>query len=192
MQRGGQVHILLDDVVIVRAVIVGPINPGNDPGVDPVGIVQFAPVADVGDQGRFHHVRQGADDNHAPRGVVGVLSFLRFIGNHPEHLAVIVQARGALPLFQVRFGNERENALGGLHQQGIAPVVAVAVGRSGNRAERTDRADFRRRRHREKALIGVGPLLHPALRSLRDDIGRRLRVFQRFHVTEGDAVVVEL
>ena len=100
--------------------------------MDPVGIVQLAELADIGDQRRFHDLGQGADDDDAPGGMVGDVSFLPLVRDHTEHLAVIEQARGTLSLFQVRLGNQRENAVHGLHQQGIAPMVAVAVGRKRN------------------------------------------------------------
>ena len=52
------------------------------------------------------------------------------------------------------------------------------------------------RRHGEESLVAVAPLLHPALRTLGDDVGCLfLRVFlilqTSIFITEGDAVVIE-
>ena len=191
LQRRGQVHILLDDVVVVGAVVVGPVDPRHHARVNPVGIVQFAEFAEVGDQGRFHHFGQRADDDHAPGRMVGNLAFVGLVRHHAEDFAVVVQAGRALSLFHVGFGDQREEAVDRLRQQRIAPVVAEAFGRARNGAERVNGRDFCGRGQREEPFIGVRPLLHPALRPLRDDIGRRFCARQRFYVTESDAVVVE-
>ena len=159
--------------------------------MDPVGVVQLAEFAEVGDQGRFHHFGQRADDDHSPGRVVGNLTFVGLVRHHAENFAVVVQAGRALSPFHIGLGDQREDAVDGLHQQRIAPVVAESFGRTRNGTERRNGPDFRGRGQREESFVGVRPLLHPALRPLRDDIGRRLSARQRFHVTESDAVVVE-
>ncbi len=64
---GGQVDVGLDQGEILGAVVVCPVDPGGDAGLHPVRI-KGRVAGEVGHQGGFDHVGEGADDRQAPGG----------------------------------------------------------------------------------------------------------------------------
>ena len=66
MQGDGHIHILLDDIVVVRAMVISPVDPRHRAGLNPMGIGYFARLADIGHQRGFHHILQTSDDSHSP------------------------------------------------------------------------------------------------------------------------------
>ena len=196
LQRDSHIHIFLDDAVVVGTMVVCPIDPRHHTRVYPTGIFQFTGFADIRHQCRLHDVSQRADDHHAPRGVpVTCQQQVVLVLHHTEHLAFIKQTRCTLPAFDISLSDKSKHTLEGFHQQRISPVGVVLL--LDHRTTKTTKClHLGGGRHREKSLVTVAPLLHPALRPLGDDVGcllgGHLTVLQvGVFIAEGDTVVIE-
>ena len=156
MQRGGHVHIFLDDAIVVGAVVVGPIDPRHHTGLYPVRIIQLAWFTDIRNQRRRYDIGQRAHDNHAPRGMPVASNPHLVLGrHHTEALPIIIKTGGALLTLNVCLRDQGKHTILRLQQSRIAPTLRLHLTRCALG---------------EEALIGLCPLLHPAARPLRDAI----------------------
>ena len=152
MQGNGHIHVFLDDVVVVGAMIIGPVDPRHRAGMNPTGIGNLTGFRHIGHQRRFHHVGQRTDDGKAPgesppycpRG--GFYSIPLggrkggFVGHYLIEVALAVQTRSGMTFGDIGLGEEDEGAVNRLQQGGITPA-SVRGGRGLG----------------EEALVGVGP-----------------------------------
>ena len=51
MQFDRHIDVFLDDVIVVRAMVIGPVDPRHHAGMNPVDIVELTGFGDVGDEG---------------------------------------------------------------------------------------------------------------------------------------------
>ena len=51
MQGDRHIDVFLDDVIVVRAMVIGPVDPRHHSGMNPVDIGEFTGFGDVGDEG---------------------------------------------------------------------------------------------------------------------------------------------
>ena len=94
VQSCRKIHIHLDDVIIVGAMIICPIHPRHNTRLNPAGISQFARFRHIRDQCRLHHICQRANHGNTPRSVpVTIKSHLVLIGANTIvfPLAIIVE-----------------------------------------------------------------------------------------------------
>ena len=118
------IDILLDDVVVVRAVIVCPIDPGNHAGLYPTRILQLTRIADIRDEGRLHHICETADDGHTPRGISHNIYSIPLLRPSPlmgfkcavcrhdlKEFFIVIKARRTLSMFDIGLGEEYEQSV---------------------------------------------------------------------------------
>ena len=164
-QTDSQIHIFFDNVVVVRAVIVGPVNPRNHARLNPRNIVKLAVGGHIGNQCRFHNISKIANNSHAPRRQVRASDFgLVLIGADVENLnvtAIVPKARRAVVGIHVRLAQKHVNIASRLNQSGIRPTTAPAVFHE----------SARKTEHglllcggvgREESLVRLAPLHKPA------------------------------
>ena len=124
----GHVYILFDDAKVVGTMVVGPVYPRHDAGLNPVRIGQAAGIGDIGDQRRFNNVSQRSHDDDAPRGVPTTVqcNLILVRTDFVElQLFVVSQARRTLPTFNICLGDEDETPIIGFQQRRIAPTAVV-------------------------------------------------------------------
>ena len=90
MQGDCHVGVFLDDVVVVGAVIVGPIYPRHYTRMNPARVFNLRRLAHIGDECRLHHVFQLTYDNDAPRRMVAGFSCDGGIGHYAEQFSVVI------------------------------------------------------------------------------------------------------
>src|SRR5574344_937930 len=78
----GKINILLDDVIVVRTMIVGPIDPGDHTRMYPSSVCQFAGFRHVGNKSGLHHSSQRTDNSHTPRCVPVAIEFHLILIRH--------------------------------------------------------------------------------------------------------------
>ena len=94
VQCHGQIHILADDVVVVAAVVVGPIHPCHYARLNPGCVCEFRGFRDVCHEGGFHDIGQGSHDNDAPGRVPAASGCgVVLVGAYAIELAVCVVAQ---------------------------------------------------------------------------------------------------
>ena len=132
----GHIHILLDDIVVVRAMVIGPVDPRHRAGLNPMGIGYFARLADIGHQRGFHHILQTSDDGHSPgrrdplqtspRGGFLLSPSGELVGGHPVVFPFIIKTGSTLPAPDIRLREQHKRAVNGFEQGRETPAVVIA------------------------------------------------------------------
>ena len=175
VKHGSHIDIFLDDLIVVRAMIVGPVNPRHDAGLNPTYVGYLAGLTNVGDERRLHYLGQGADNGHTPGSVPAAFdTHFVLVRYHAEKFALIVEARGTLLPLDIGLAEEDKHTVGRLQQGWVAPPAVVAVRRGKCAAKGAYRLHFVGISLGEEALVAVCPLLHPTACALANAIGRQL------------------
>ena len=129
MQCHRHVDILLNDVVIVGAMIVSPVDPRHHTGLNPTGIGNLTRLGHIGDECRFYDISQRTHDDYTPRRMPRPADFnFVLIGYDTIEFAFAMETRCTLSRFNVRLADEGIHRLsmpmvGEVEQGGIAPEV---------------------------------------------------------------------
>ena len=107
MQRHRHVDILLNDVVIVGAVIVSPVDPRHHAGLNPTGIGNFTRLGHVGDERRLNDISQRTHNDYTPRRMPRPADFnFILIRNDTIEFAFAMETRCTLSRLNVRLADE--------------------------------------------------------------------------------------
>ena len=175
----GHIHVLLDDIVVVGTMIIGPINPRHRTRLNPTGIRNLARFAHIGHQRGFRHIFQASDDSQSPsphqtsprRG--GFLFSPPYGGGAGgEALPITHKTGSTLSAPDIRLREQYESAAHGFEQGRESPAVVVALCRLRNAAKRRNGLHLVGRREREESLVGIRPLLHPPAGALGNPVGQ--------------------
>ena len=136
MERGRHVDILTDDVVIVRTMIISPIDPRYHTRMNPTGILQLAWLGDIGNQCRLYNIGQFSNNHHTPGTVPAATDLqLILIRGHPIEFPFVIKARSTLSALDIRLRNQCKHILCGFEERRIAPTDVPAISRFERTAE---------------------------------------------------------
>ena len=177
--------------------IIRPVDPRHHTWMNPTRIIELAGFADISDQRGFHHVSQTADDGYTPRTVPNTThTKLVLIRRHTEKFILIVKTGSTLTTLDIGFGEQHKKTIYWFIERRKAPTVVKPLIRLKDATETRDWFNLMSSSQGEETLISLRPLLHPALCSLRDDIGGLL-LWQHLIlqvgplITEGDTIIIE-
>ena len=140
--------------------------------MNPTGIQQLIGSADISDHRRFHHITQAADNSNPPRTAPDAThTNIILIGYHTEILTLIIQTGSTLTTLDISLREQYKDIICRRDQRRIAPTVVISLSRLEDTTETGNRLHLISSGKREETLVGFRPLLHPALRSFRDEIG---------------------
>ena len=156
--------------------IICPIHPRHHTRLNPAGISQFARFRHIRDQCRLHHICQRANHGNTPRSVpFTIKSHLVLIGANTIvfRLAIVVEGSSTLATLKVRLGKQHIHILCRLNQHRETPTGVEGI-HDLRTTKATQCLHFTCRRHWEKALIAIAPLLYPAACTLWNGVNRLL------------------